>query len=242
MHHPRQLGVWQWKLCSERLSAMLSCSSRNRWYSSSVSSCVQNHTAWHQVSVKHCQALLTSNQIKLWSVTPKCLDLYFVMLPPTTFYIRCVKVLLFTSLISRSSSLLSHASGQDTSASWLFTIVPFRHSLKNIARMTKVPIYQIQTYSRWKLLERRHNYFRIITRYKIWFTPKPAKGVQTLSEHNALSWLQRGEADGTVCLCRVGDNVLFFCGQNILVVLLSFLLLSLHHPERKRTIQRFILN
>lgn len=34
-----------------------------------------------------------------------------------------------TALISRSSSLLSQLSGQETSASWLFTIVPVRHSL-----------------------------------------------------------------------------------------------------------------
>lgn len=39
------------------------------------------------------------------------------------------KSVTITALISRSCSLLSHASGQDTSASRLFTIVPFRHSL-----------------------------------------------------------------------------------------------------------------
>lgn len=39
------------------------------------------------------------------------------------------KSVTITALISRSCSLLSHASGQDTSASRLFNIVPFRHSL-----------------------------------------------------------------------------------------------------------------
>lgn len=41
----------------------------------------------------------------------------------------CGKSVTITALISRSCSLLSHASGQDTSASRLFTIVSFRHSL-----------------------------------------------------------------------------------------------------------------
>lgn len=57
----------------------------------------------------------------------------------------------------------------------------------------------------------------------------PAEGVQTLSEHDALSWLQVGEADGTVGLVGVGDQVLFLCCQEVQVVSLSFLLLSLHH-------------
>ena len=60
----------------------------------------------------------------------------------------------------------------------------------------------------------------------------PAEGVQTLSEHDALSWLQVGEADGTVGLVGVGDQVLFLCCQEVQVVSLSFLLLSLHHTEK----------
>lgn len=39
-----------------------------------------------------------------------------------------------TSLISLSRILLSQLSGHDTSASWQFTIVPFRHSLEKDTR------------------------------------------------------------------------------------------------------------
>ena len=60
---------------------------------------------------------------------------------------------------------------------------------------------------------------------------RPAEGVQTLSEHDALSRRQGGEADGTVCLCGVIDQVLLLCCQQVQIVPLSFLLLSLHHTE-----------
>ena len=64
-------------------------------------------------------------------------------------------------------------------------------------------------------------------------TVRPAEGVQTLSEHDALLWLQGTEADGTVCLCGVEDEVLLLCCQQVQEVPLSLLLLSLYHPERE---------
>ncbi len=55
--------------------------------------------------------------------------------------------------------------------------------------------------------------------------------MQTLPEHDALSWRQGGEADGTVYLCGVGDKVLIVRRQQIQVVSLSFFLLSLHQSK-----------
>lgn len=60
---------------------------------------------------------------------------------------------------------------------------------------------------------------------------KPAEGVQTLSEYSTFSWLNGGEADGTVIFCAVWNKVLFFCGQKIHVVPLALLLLCLYNRD-----------
>lgn len=60
---------------------------------------------------------------------------------------------------------------------------------------------------------------------------RPAEGVQTLSEYSALSWLDGGKADGTFNFCAVRDKVLFFCCQELCVVLLTLHLLSLYKTE-----------
>lgn len=65
----------------------------------------------------------------------------------------------------------------------------------------------------------------------------PAESVQTLSEHDALSWLQCGKADGTVDLVCVGNEVLLVRQQNVNVVLLSFKLLSLQEPKRETSVR-----
>lgn len=69
---------------------------------------------------------------------------------------------------------------------------------------------------------------------------RPAKGVQTLSKHDALFWLQGREADGTHCLGGAQDKVLFLCRQKMHVVPVSFLLLSLRHAERELAISAMI--
>lgn len=66
---------------------------------------------------------------------------------------------------------------------------------------------------------------------------RPAEGVQTLSEYSALSWLDGGDADGTFNFCAVRDEVLFFCCQELCVVLLALLLLSLYSTETCVTMQ-----
>lgn len=55
--------------------------------------------------------------------------------------ISLLSSLTITALISRSRRILSHASGHDTSASRLFTIVPFRHSLNKNTHSTTIAIY-----------------------------------------------------------------------------------------------------
>lgn len=63
----------------------------------------------------------------------------------------------------------------------------------------------------------------------------PAEGVQTLSEHDALSWLQRGKADGTVDLLSVGNKVMLIRQQKVHVVLLPLHLLSLSGTREGKT-------
>ena len=65
------------------------------------------------------------------------------------------------------------------------------------------------------------------------FPIKPAEGVQTFSEHDAFSWKQRREANGAIYLRGVGDKVPVFCFQQAQIVLLPFLLPSLHHRIRE---------
>lgn len=115
MHQPRQLGVWQWKLWAERLSAMFRRNSRKRTCSSSLSSCDRSKTA---ISSDKDDGGYIHARFVWKSVT-------------------------ITALISRSCSLLSHASGQATSASPLFTIVRVRQSLLiNAQRVTmKTEVY-----------------------------------------------------------------------------------------------------
>lgn len=122
--------------------------------------------------------------------------------------------------------MLSHASGHDTSASRLFTIVPFRHSLNKNTHSTMIAIYLMPAHRKCKRLP------------GLWATEsfivsEPAEGVQTLSEHDALSWLQWGKADGAVNLCGVGHEVLFVRRQKVHVVPLPLNLLSLHTSSNK---------
>lgn len=68
---------------------------------------------------------------------------------------------------------------------------------------------------------------------------EPAEGVQTLSEHDALSWLQCGKADGAVDLCSVGHEVLFVRRQKVHVVPLPLNLLSLQASSNKEKTTAF---
>lgn len=87
------------------------------------------------------------------------------------------------------------------------------------------------TYNMTKLQNQHHT---------IIYCLRPAEGVETLSEHDALSWLQGGEADGTVCLCGAGDEVLVLRCQQIQVVPLSLFPLSLQKGTVEIMTERFI--